>query len=259
MRIGCRGGPMRPTRGAVLGLLVAALPAAAAGDLELSPTDTTDEAAFARVAPDLARRVIARYGEAEGYQALDDLSRLQVVAGDYPKALQTLRALRDLRRAADPILADGILVQSEIYARARRRQSTAGVPFASAYPQDFRETFRQLDDKAAYYVGSYLPHEPYLNRTRNDLRRALKSRAEQQTVGMVEAVDLLRKYQLYEASLATQPLIGPLLAEDDQRRYVIDDAVMIPTPDGATLSAMVFRSKTGASPGPAALFFNIYP
>jgi len=76
---------------------------------------------------------------------------------------------------------------------------------------------------------------------------------------MVEAVDLLRKYQLYEASLATQPLIGPLLAEDDQRRYVIDDAVMIPTPDGATLSAMVFRSKTGASPGPAALFFNIYP
>jgi putative CocE/NonD family hydrolase len=250
---------MRPTLGSVLAFLVAAFPTAAAEDFELPQAATTDEAAFARVAPSLARKVIERYPEAQSAKALDDLSRLQVVAGDFTKAVQSLEALRDLRRATDPILADGILVQSEIYGRALLRQGAASVPFAGAYQQEFRETFGRLNDKAAYYVASYLPSEASVFRTRNDLRSALQSRAENRTVGMDAAVDLLRKYQLYEASLATQPLIGALLAEDDQRRYLIDDAVMIATSGGATLPAMVFRSRAGANPGPAALIFNIYP
>ncbi len=249
---------MRPAIGWFV-VLVTALPGNAAEELELAPAATADEVAFAREAKDLARKVIERHREERPDKSLDDLSRLRLVSGDFQRALQDLGALRDLRRPTDPVFADGVLVQSEMYARARLKQGTAQTGFADAYRQIFRETFGRLDDKAAYYVAGYLPDESYLMRTRNDLRRVLKARGESRTIGMADAVDLLRKYQLYEAALATQALVAPLVAEDDDRRYQIDDAVLIRTPGGATLSAMVFRPKGTGRPAPAAMYFGIYP
>ena len=49
-----------------------------------------------------------------------------------------------------------------------------------------------------------------------------------------------------------------LVAEDHARRYLIDEDVLIRTPDGATLSAIVVRPRLAAQRLPALLTFSIY-
>ncbi|MDP9229523.1 MAG: CocE/NonD family hydrolase [Bacteroidota bacterium] len=48
------------------------------------------------------------------------------------------------------------------------------------------------------------------------------------------------------------------MKEDDNRRYIIEDSVLIKTKEGATLSAIVVRKRDITMPQSAALFFTIY-
>jgi hypothetical protein len=52
--------------------------------------------------------------------------------------------------------------------------------------------------------------------------------------------------------------VGPLTADDDRRRYSIEDAVLVKTSDGASISALVVRPKGAGKPLPALLEFTIY-
>jgi hypothetical protein len=47
------------------------------------------------------------------------------------------------------------------------------------------------------------------------------------------------------------------LQEDENKRYIIQDSVLIKTKESATLSAIVVRKKGVTTQQPAALFFNI--
>jgi putative CocE/NonD family hydrolase len=234
-------------------------PALAGQELELPRAAATDDAALASAMPVLAKNAIELYEETDRGRYLDNLFRLQLTAGSSPEAAATLRKLRDLRRAADPVLADGILPQFEIFARAKAKQTADRIGFEEAYRQVFREAVGGLDDKAAYYVAYYVPDEPALRRARGDLQRARESRKGGDKLALSEALELVRRFQIYEMDRETAPLAAALVAEDDARRYVIDDRVLIRTPDGATLSATLFRRRGSTGAGPTCLFFTIYP
>src|SRR4051794_13788341 len=85
----------------------------------------------------LAEHVLASAAPSDS----DTLFRLQLVAGRYAEALQSLRAV-------PPNVAN---VRWEIYAKAKTLEA-GGQPFDAAFAQAFRETMRTLDDKTAYRV-----------------------------------------------------------------------------------------------------------
>jgi uncharacterized protein len=238
----------------IASLFLVRIAAASTSPLELPLVTSPDDPALAKAAPALARNVIVLHQDAPRDAQLDARFRLQLVAGASAEALATLRELRNLRRATDPVSADGVLVQYEIFGKALLRPA----PVVEAYKQTFREAMRALDDKAAYYVLYYLADEGALARTRGDLERVLRGRT-RPTITLPDAVDLLRKYQLYQMERVTVALHTGLVAEDDARRYLIDDKVMIRTPEGATLSATIFRKRGVNARSPTALMFTIYP
>src|SRR5947208_1149049 len=100
----------------------------------------------------LAERALASSAEA------DTRFRLQLVAGHYAEALQTLRAM-------PPNVAN---VRWEIYAMAN------GGPFDEAFARAFRETMRGLDDKTAFRV--LWSFGTRLSVLQNSLRDALEHR-----------------------------------------------------------------------------------
>ncbi len=227
-----------------------ALPALALPEVAIS-----DDAGLARAMSTLGRALLERTRRTLPDQPLDKLLdhrfRAQLVVGDAGDAVATLRALRDLRRPGDPILADGGLVIPEIYAIARQREA-AGVPFAAAYSQAFRDALGRLDDKAAYYLLSFVRDDA--SGLRADVGEALAGHPP--VLAVADARELVRRYQAYAMYQATLPLLPALIAEDDHRRYAVDDGVVIRTPH-ASLAALVFRPR-GVVRGPAALFFTIY-
>ena len=73
-----------------------------------------------------------------------------------------------------------------------------------------------------------------------------------------DAIELIWSYLAFDAYRNFHPLVAALNEEDDSRRYVTDWDVLINTPDGANISAVVVRPKDDAKPLPALLEFTIY-
>src|SRR5690606_16256599 len=92
---------------------------------------------------------------------------------------------------------------------------------------------------------------------RADVDRLLAAHAGADTIAIGDAQQLLRAWVFHEVYASSAPLVAALTVEDDARRYLIDENVLIHTPEGVTLSAVVVRPRTAARV-PTALNFTIY-
>ncbi|HEY3645628.1 MAG TPA: hypothetical protein VGM16_09850, partial [Gammaproteobacteria bacterium] len=106
-----------------LSLLAPAALADAPPQFDLPAAAVTDPAALDAAMPKLATQVLAVYKEADQDEYLDNLFRLQIVAGQYAEALKTLSVLRQRREAEGTLLSKAIDVQFEIYSAAKAAQT----------------------------------------------------------------------------------------------------------------------------------------
>lgn len=236
-------------------LCVIASSAVSAQQLDLPEGALKDETALAQAMPILAKQAIAVYQEPDRARYLTVLFRLQIVAGQNQEAITSLESLIALRRATDPSSVPRIL-PFEVEARARLRQQNGGAKFDDAFKQEFRAFFSHLDDLQASEALPWFSGD--LNRSRNDLRAALEKQNGKDGIALADAVDLVRNYQLNKSLEAWLPLTEALISEDDSRRYVIDRDILIKTPDGAHISALMIRPKSRKTPQPTLFVFTIY-
>jgi uncharacterized protein len=215
------------------------------------PAELTD-AGLTQAIPALADQVIPLYQDADRTTYLANLYRLQIAAGRYTDAVTTITALLDVS-VQQPFLRPIVF---EIYARARLDQRGTGRSFEDAYDRAFRDVFARLSDQDAVEVAGFLGSP--LPRFQQDLQAAVDQRKGKADVAVADAVRLIAAYVSEEAFRRAAPRIGALLAEDDARRFVVQNDVLIRTKEGATLSAVVVRPKGGTVRQPAALMFNIY-
>lgn len=227
-----------------------------AQQLDFNRIDITIEAEVSKAMPGLAKQVIANYKEDDRQRYLNNLFRLQMIAGDYTAAIDTLKSLRGVLRASDPAYANVVYMQYEIFLDAKLRQVARNTTFAEAFKQSFRDLFGKLNDKDAYLAGPSFASD--LTRLQNDFQSLLEAQKQKNGIALNDAIDLIRNYQPYYVYKNILPLTDSLLSEDDNRRYIIQDDVLIKTKEGATLSAFVVRKRGVTTPQPAALVFNIY-
>lgn len=203
--------------------------------------------------PGFARQVMARYRDEDRARYLGTLFRLQAAAGQYPQAITSIHALRELR--GDAAGQPPLFLQYEIHIRASQRQASSHVPYPDAWQQAFAERFGALDDRTAlqaeFAFGGWLP------RMRDDLDAQIAGARGKPHLPLDKAIALIRAWQVYHAYAAFQPHFANALAADDARRYAIDRGAMIRTPDGAELAALVIRPAK-AAPMPVLLTFTIY-
>ena len=233
----------------VLLLLVLARPAVAAQDFDFRAPASATDPSLPALMRDLAGRILPVYQENDAERFLSNLSALQMVAGDYASAYATRQSLLERRRNTKGGRPVGRALVYDIYARARAIETQVRVPFARAYAQAFRDSANRLDDLDAYTLESWLTTSlPVLQ---EGLQRALDQRRGKTSIPLDEALDLIWAYFAFDAYRSFGPLVAPLAANEDARRYITDDTLQIKMRDGAMLSAVLVRPRLASKRLPA--------
>jgi uncharacterized protein len=204
---------------------------------------------------DLAERVLPVYQENDPERYLTTLSALQLVAGNYSAANATREQLRDRRRSADsgrPV--DRALVY-DLYARARSIEASDHVTFAQAFARAFGDTVPRLSDRDDYTFMSWL--EAPIAVYRDGLQRAFDQRRSKGSLTLADAIDLIWAYLNFDAYGSFRPFVDALEAEDDGRRYVTDEDLLIEIPGAGSFSAVLVRPKDETRALPTLLEFTI--
>lgn len=220
-----------------------------------------DAAAFEAVAPDLARRVIAAHAAIDANRNPTALYRLQMAAGDYAGAQETLAGLRQRYIASAVPSPEDALKLFEMVTGAKAAQAATGAGFDTAFADAFRRSYVPLGDKEVANVDYWIWANSWMyqsapvgrGRVEADLAR-LNGKTE---ISLQDAVSLLLDDQAYLEQRDIRPVLERLVAADSRRRYVVSDG-LVRIKDGASLSAYVVRPRGGPMRQAAALFFTIY-
>jgi len=217
---------------------------------------SVDDAAAAAAMRDLAARLVPVYQDPDPDRYLANLSALQLVAGNYSAAYESRQTLRDRRQRLDAGRPVGRDVIYDMYARAKAMEAETQVPFAQAFTQAYQDVVPRLNDQDAYAVTQWLGTSPAV--FRYALQKLFDQQRADDSIGQSEAVALVRAYLSFDAYRSFGPLVVSLNEEDDRRRYAVDDQVLIKTPEGASITALLVRPKSPSNPLPALLEFTIY-
>jgi len=248
-------GGMRAVNSLILLLFMMASAAWADGpDIEFRPPSTAEDPQTTMIMRDLAARLVPVYQEPDADRYLANLSVLQMAALDYTAADGSRLSLRERRRSTEAGLPVGRGIIYDMYARARAMEAENRSLFADNFATSFREMVSGLDDQDAYTVIRWL--ETPLPELRNALQAALDGLRNKDRIDQAEAVELIRSYVSFDAYRALNPLIAGLVAEDDNRRYVVDNE-SIKGAGGAGISAMVIRPKGRTAVLPALFEFTL--
>ena len=218
----------------------------------------SDSAELVKAIPVLANRVLLNYKENNYRDSLGNISRLQILAGRYSEADITLDSLRYTARNTDPQFWSLAGVQHKLYVRAKLKQAATSESFDTAFEQVFDDLFKRLDDKKALHIYTAFITRNGIEDLRTGLQNSLLNLSNKDSLSMSEALDLCRNYYTFSLYKNIEPIAKELLKQDGNRRYQIEDSVLIRTKEGATLSAVVVRKRDMIVAQSAALFFTIY-
>lgn len=205
---------------------------------------------------DLAERILPVYQEDNPERYLANLSILQLVAGNYTAAYESRQSLRDRRRSADagkPVNRSLIL---DLFARARAIEATDRLSFAQAYSKAYKAAVPKLNDLDAFTLMSWLATPPAW--FQDPAQRQFDQARAKGKLSLPEAIDLMQAYLSFEAYRNFGPTVAALDNEEEQRRYVIQDDVLIKTHDNINIAAMVVRPKDTQVKLPSLLEFTLY-
>jgi hypothetical protein len=214
---------------------------------------TADRNRLARAIGDLARDALAEQPKSNPDQYLGTRFSLQLAAGQYPEAVTTFRKWRQqypARRGFDPT------VLSVLYSNAKAMEANEQISYGQAFKKTFADLFGPLDDATALDDEYFLQTPSFVFQGQFD--RSLAQLNDKEAITFPRALGLIRAYLTTTAEQSIAPYLSAAITADDERRYLIQEDVLIRTVEGATLSAIVVRRKEVAVRQPTSLFFNIY-
>jgi putative CocE/NonD family hydrolase len=244
-------------------LCVLATPCSAGQQFDLPRAVVGNRTALATAMPGLASSLIGAYRDSNRSAYLDNLFRLQLVAGRDADAIRTLNELREVRAGGSAAQKRAIYAQYEMFARA---ETAHGTSFGAALAREFHEIVDPMDDRTSALVVrtlnvqntgglSLIVDESALEDT---LNRDLAKQKSSDRVSLADALQLMRDYQIVQTYHSIAPFAAALVAEDDRRRYVVDQNVLVSTPDGASVCAFIVRPRKASGPLPTLVEFTIY-
>jgi hypothetical protein len=238
-----------------LGLLLPRL--AAAQSFEFSAPATVYDSRTPSVMRDLASRIIPGYRNDNRGQFLANMSALQLVAGNPESAYSARLELQRLRGGTPrhPVI-DAALVY-DLYAHTKSLQSQYRLPFAQAFDLAFWESVPVFDNRNAYRVESWLqaPVAAYAAALQASFDR-LRGR---RRISQREALGLIWQYLAFDAYRSFGPIAPGLISLDEDRRYIIQDDVVIDTPGRGQVMALLVRPRSSSGLLTALLQYRIAP
>jgi len=240
----------------MLCLFVAASAWAAAPEFGFHAPASADDPTAAETMRDLAVRLVPVYEDSDPDHYLANLSALQMVARNYTAAAVSRQSLRDRRRREGPGRPVNRELIFDLYARAKAAEADNHVPFAEGFAKAYRDVVPRLNDQDALAVTQWLGTSPGVYRYA--LQKAFDQQRASDSIGQTEAVALVWAYLYYDAYRSFGPIVAALNADEDHRRYTVEEQVVIKTRDGSSIAAVVVRPTSSSAPLPTLLEFTIY-
>lgn len=226
-------------------------------------TAYSDSAALELSMPSLAKVLIKQNkGDvASGfYPTLSVLPVLQVVAGEYNNAIHSLE--EQLKAHIKDTL------QSEItkFFLYPFMSAAASVgegnkkSFQESYDGEIQHAYESLSSNASDFLASFIggsEKPPFKNMFHSRINNIKTSGND--SISTQEAIDLCELYlnsELFEELFRAGKII---FSSNLQKKYLIEDSILIKMPDGGHLSATIVKNQNMAKKQPAVLLYNIYP
>jgi putative CocE/NonD family hydrolase len=217
-----------------------------------------DSVSLEKVLPDLAQRILTIYKSKNNRKNyLHNRFILQILTSHYNDALTSIDSLRSLYKLDKTMYPDLQYLQYEIFCRARLMENSSAVTFNEGFRRCFNLGFGSLDDKQALKMYTAFLTRNGINELYQNVQDLLSS-FPGDSISMDEALSLCADYNVYQVFKVIEPLARPLLNQDTNNRYIIEDSVMIKTRDGALISALVARKREITIPQCSILQFTIY-
>lgn len=214
----------------------------------------------------LAQNALAAYREPDRATYLDNLFRIQLVAGRYRDAAQTLEQLDPLQAASPSLQLRVRNIQYALFAQAKTIEEDSHSSFTAAFAQAFHGIVDPMDDRTSALVVRSLNVQETgglslivdMSMLRKNLADALAKEKGKASISLSDALELLRAYQIEETYRNIEPLAAGLVAADDRRRYIVDTGVPVKASDGTIVCALVVRPRGAARPLTTLMEFGIY-
>jgi uncharacterized protein len=213
-------------------LLVAGLWASASFGAPFHPVDPVPTEA-------IAASLIPRYASAGKPADLFTLFTLQLAASRFDDAEATLDRLDIAYRAAEPRFVPS-LIPLRIYARAKRFEVSGASP-GDALDRAFAELYATLPDSK---MAEVLPwYSAGIDHLRSRVAEKEKACAEKGLAACPSAAGLIEAREVLATWTYLTPASDRLLRADLERRFLVDEQILVPTPDGAKIAVMVVRPR----------------
>lgn len=201
----------------------------------------------------LAETLIPAYTKTADAKGLGTLMRLQLEAGRWQDAERSAERLTALNLRKQPERAYAMMPW-RIYARARRYEAD-GPSWPDALARAFAELYSSLPDIEVARTYGWMGGN--MDGLRQTLEQAEKGCADQPLDHCNGAADIIAARQSIIAWEHLQPALQPLLQADTERRFIVDDHLTIPTPNGGKIAVILVRPRSIAKVT-SLLDFTIY-
>lgn len=143
-----------------------------------------------------------------------------------------------------------------LYSRARAKSQQDPSSFTEVLRSLAKASLEKTTDESLHKISYTMSWS--LPRGIDYMTELFKECNKKEELSLVEAVNLVANYQLYKVYEKVLPIVTPLITEEENKRYLVQSDLLIKTPDGATLSAIVVRKKGDTEKRPTAFQFSIY-
>jgi uncharacterized protein len=219
----------------------------------------THSVALDNYMPVLAKHIIAQYKQSDNQKTyLRNRFMLQMVAKEYADAITSIVSLRTLNKNSKTKFPELMALQFEMFCNAKLKAGLDQAGFSETFNQDFHDVFNKLTDKQSQYISTAFTTRNGLSELEDNLNTSLTSQSKKDSISLDDAITLCKNYNIFQVFKIIEPLAKMLLYEEDRKRYIIEDSVLIKTRDGAVVSAVVIRKKGIAVSQNTILQFSIY-
>lgn len=182
----------------------------------------------------------------------EDKMRMQMLLEDHGAALASYNDLRSQLEQAEKLN----YLHYELLLKAKLEIGKNNAGSITNYQGKLSNVFTDMNDITASRATHFIGYS--IEQGNNYLRWLFNHAKKHPQLDSKHAIRMLRVYQdqsVYSEVLAVSKQV---LEADRKKRYLIEDDILIGTPDGAKVSAIVVRSKNLKAPSPSAMMFNIY-
>lgn len=237
----------------IIFVLIGACIAAKGQSIQFNKVTLLDTVSVSKTMQNLAKDYLQLHDNLQQRIEPDDLYFIQIIAGNYVGAIETIQSTRgkitSINQHPDKLAY-------ELFAQGTLQQQKQQIDFKTSYRSVLKGYLKKCTDTQLSSVNIPLTTYDGVVQFTNEFKEYYEKISDS-GLSYKESLTLLRLYFNYKVFSSTEPIIFTEIKKEQERRYLIEQHVIISPIDSAEISVTTVR-KRGTEPLPAILTFTIY-